>query len=133
MWNKVTEKTKNDFLWLSNLSPEQLRVMRDHGTEPPGSSPLNYETRSGTYSCAGCHSPLFHGDMKYDSGCGWPAFFTVIDGAVETEIDHSHHMVRTEVHCARCKAHLGHVFPDGPKPTGERYCINGVSLKFKKG
>lgn len=128
----MTDETKKEYLWFSDLSSEQLKVMRDHGTEPPGSSPLNYEKRPGTYYCAGCHAPLFHGTMKYDSGCGWPAFFTVIEGAVEMEIDHSHHMTRTEVHCARCKAHLGHVFPDGPMPTGERYCINGVSLKFKK-
>ncbi|MDI2090643.1 peptide-methionine (R)-S-oxide reductase MsrB [Commensalibacter oyaizuii] len=122
---------KNEFLWMSDLTPEQLRVMRDHGTEPPGSSPLNYEKRSGTYLCAGCLTPLFYAEMKYDSGCGWPSFYKVIDGAVETQIDHSHHMVRTEVHCTRCKAHLGHVFPDGPQPTGERFCINGVALKFK--
>ena len=128
----MTDQIAKEHLWFSDLSCEQLKVMRDHGTEPPGSSPLNYEKRPGTYYCAGCQTPLFHGDMKYDSGCGWPAFFTVIEGAVEMEIDHSHHMTRTEVHCARCKAHLGHIFPDGPMPTGERYCINGVSLKFKK-
>lgn len=123
---------KNDLLWANALSPEQLRVMRDHGTEPAGSSPLNYEWRAGTYSCCGCNTPLFIGDTKFDSGCGWPSFYTVIEGAIETQEDHSHHMVRIEVHCASCKAHLGHVFPDGPKPTGERYCINGIALKFKK-
>ncbi|MCT6879791.1 MAG: peptide-methionine (R)-S-oxide reductase MsrB [Commensalibacter sp.] len=117
--------------WSQHLSSEQLRVMRDHGTETPGSSPLNYEKRTGAYYCANCHAELFRSETKYDSGCGWPSFFAPIKGAVESSLDTSHHMIRTEIHCAKCKAHLGHVFDDGIEPTGERYCINGVALDFK--
>ncbi|MBV1834676.1 peptide-methionine (R)-S-oxide reductase MsrB [Novacetimonas pomaceti] len=112
------------------LTPEQLRVLREHGTERPGSSPLNDEKRAGEYRCAGCGAPLFRSSAKYDSGSGWPSFSEAIAGAVATTTDTSHGMVRTEVHCARCNGHLGHVFPDGPPPTGLRYCMNGIVLDF---
>ena len=113
------------------LSPQQYRVLREHGTERAGSSPLNYEKRDGLFHCAACEQPLFSSDTKYESGSGWPSFFAPLPGAVETTSDRSHGMVRTEVHCARCKSHLGHVFPDGPRPTGDRYCMNGLSLSFE--
>lgn len=112
------------------LTPEQLRVLREHGTERPGSSPLNDEKRAGEYRCAGCGAPLFRSSAKYDSGSGWPSFSEAIAGAVATTTDTSHGMVRTEVHCAHCNGHLGHVFPDGPPPTGLRYCMNGIVLDF---
>ena len=123
--------TKTDADWKSTLSPEQFRVLRQHGTERPGSSPLNYEKREGQFTCAACGQPLFTADTKYESGSGWPSFWAPIEGAVETTTDRTLGMARTEVHCSRCKGHLGHVFPDGPKPTGERYCMNGVSLAFE--
>ncbi len=125
----VAEKTDAD--WKKTLSPEQFRILRQHGTERPGSSPLNYEKREGQFSCAACGQPLFTADTKYESGSGWPSFWAPIEGAVETSRDVSMGMVRTEAHCSRCKSHLGHVFEDGPKPTGERYCMNGVSLAFE--
>jgi len=125
----VAEKTDSD--WKKTLSPEQFRVLRQHGTERPGSSPLNYEKREGQFSCAACGQPLFTADTKYESGSGWPSFWAPIEGAVETTRDMSMGMARTEVHCSRCKSHMGHVFEDGPKPTGERYCMNGVSLAFE--
>ena len=112
------------------LSPEQLRILREHGTERPGSSPLNNEKRAGEYRCAGCGTPLFRSGTKYESGSGWPSFFDAIPGAVGTTTDPSHGMTRTEVHCAHCHGHLGHVFPDGPPPTGLRYCMNGLALTF---
>ena len=112
------------------LSPEQFGVLRQHGTERPWTSPLNKEYGKGTYVCAGCELPLFSSDTKFDSGTGWPSFWTPIEGAVGRTVDTSFFMKRTEVHCLRCGGHLGHVFDDGPKPTGLRYCINGVSLKF---
>jgi len=105
-------------------------VLREHGTERAGSSPLNEEHRPGTFRCAGCGEPLFSSDTKFESGSGWPSFYQPMPGAVATHEDTSHFMRRTEVHCAKCGGHLGHVFPDGPKPTGERYCMNGVALKF---
>ncbi|WP_298953195.1 peptide-methionine (R)-S-oxide reductase MsrB [uncultured Methylobacterium sp.] len=117
--------------WRSRLSPAQYRVLREHGTERPGTSPLNQEKRAGTFVCAGCGQPLFESATKYESGSGWPSFFAPIEGAVETKADRSHFMTRTEVHCARCQGHLGHVFDDGPAPTGLRYCMNGVSLGFE--
>lgn len=123
---------KKESSWMMNLTPEQLHIIRDHGTEVPGSSPLNYEWREGVYQCIACHAPLFKANMKFESGCGWPSFFSVINGAIETEVDTSHHMKRIEVHCARCKAHLGHLFQDGPVPNGERYCINGIALNFER-
>ena len=116
--------------WREKLSPEQYRVLREHGTERPGASPLNAEKRDGLFRCAACDNPLFRSDTKYESGSGWPSFFAPIEGAIETSEDNSLFMRRIEVHCARCKGHLGHLFPDGPKPTGERYCMNGVAMDF---
>ena len=117
--------------WRHCLSTDQFCVLREHATERPGSSPLNYEKRSGTFHCAGCGQPLFRSETKFESGTGWPSFFQPIEGAVGTTTDKSHFMVRTEVHCARCGGHLGHVFEDGPKPTGLRYCMNGLALTFE--
>lgn len=122
--------TKTEAEWRAALSPEGYRVLRQHGTERPGSSPLNGEKRPGTFACAGCGEPLFDAATKYESGTGWPSFFAPIEGAVGTRTDRSFFMTRTEVHCATCGGHLGHVFPDGPAPTGLRYCMNGVSLAF---
>jgi peptide-methionine (R)-S-oxide reductase len=121
---------KPDEVWQRELAPESYQVLRKHGTERAGSSPLNAEKRTGTFRCAGCGQPLFSSDTKYESGSGWPSFYRPMPGAVGTSEDASHSMRRTEVHCARCGGHLGHVFPDGPRPTGERYCMNGVALKF---
>ncbi|MBI0537374.1 peptide-methionine (R)-S-oxide reductase [Roseomonas sp. KE2513] len=121
---------RSDAEWRESLSPEAYRVLRHHGTERPGTSPLNVEKRDGVFHCAGCQSPLFTSDTKYESGSGWPSFWKPIEGAVRTTTDRSHFMTRTEVHCATCGGHLGHVFPDGPRPTGERYCMNGASLSF---
>jgi peptide-methionine (R)-S-oxide reductase len=113
------------------LTPEQYHVLREHGTEPRGSSSLNKEKRTGTFRCAGCGAPLFESDTKFESGTGWPSFYQPLQGAVATTTDRSHGMVRTEVHCAQCGGHLGHVFPDGPAPTGLRYCMNGVAMEFE--
>jgi peptide-methionine (R)-S-oxide reductase len=117
--------------WRAALTPEAFRVLRQHGTERPGTSPLNAEKRPGVFHCAGCGTALFESSTKFESGTGWPSFFAPIEGAVATTTDRSFFMVRTEVHCATCGGHLGHVFPDGPKPTGQRYCMNGVSLAFE--
>ena len=117
--------------WRQILRPEAYRVLREHGTERPGSSPLNDEKRQGIFACAGCGTPLFRSDTKFESGTGWPSFFEPIEGAIATTTDRSFFMTRTEVHCANCGGHLGHVFPDGPRPTGQRYCMNGVSLDFR--
>jgi peptide-methionine (R)-S-oxide reductase len=122
--------TRTDAEWRARLTPEQYQVMRAHGTERPGSCGLLREKRAGTFSCAGCGQPLFVGDRKFESGTGWPSFDTPIAGSTGTTVDRSFGMVRTEVHCASCGSHLGHVFPDGPPPTGLRYCINGVALDF---
>lgn len=122
---------KTDAEWRDALSPEAFRVLRQHGTERPGSSPLNAEKRAGTFACAGCGHDLFETGTKFESGTGWPSFFAPLPGGVETTTDRSFFMTRTEVHCAKCGGHLGHVFPDGPAPTGARYCMNGVSLRFK--
>jgi peptide-methionine (R)-S-oxide reductase len=122
--------TKTEAEWRAELTPEQFRVLREHGTERAGTSPLNYEKRSGVFRCAGCDQPLFPADTKYESGTGWPSFFRSLPGAVATRTDRSFFMTRTEVHCSRCGGHLGHVFEDGPAPTGLRYCMNGVSLRF---
>ena len=123
--------TRTDQEWRQLLTPEQYRVMRAHGTEPPGSCALNFEKRAGTFICAGCDQPLFVSKTKFESGTGWPSFNDPVSGAVESEQDASYGMVRNEVHCSRCGSHLGHVFPDGPPPTGLRYCINGVATNFK--
>lgn len=117
--------------WQAALSAEQYRVLREHGTERAGTSPLNREKRQGNFLCAGCGAPLFDSGTKYESGSGWPSFYAPREGAVATSTDKSHFMTRTEVHCARCGGHLGHVFPDGPQPTGLRYCMNGVAMTFK--
>jgi peptide-methionine (R)-S-oxide reductase len=117
--------------WRQKLTPEQFHVLREHGTERPGSSALNVEKRGGTFYCAGCGQPLFSSETKFESGTGWPSFFAPLEDAVETTADRSLFMTRTEVHCAKCGGHLGHVFPDGPRPTGLRYCMNGVALEFK--
>lgn len=122
--------TRTDEEWRSLLTPEQYRVMRGHGTEAPGSCALLYEKRRGVFHCAGCDTPLFASNDKFESGTGWPSFNEPEPGAVETSVDRSHFMVRTEVHCAHCGSHLGHVFDDGPPPSGLRYCINGVALVF---
>jgi len=131
--NKPFEITKTEDEWRQVLTPEQFHVLRKHGTERAGTSPLDKQYDKGTYHCAGCDLPLFTSDTKFNSGTGWPSFFAPIDGAIETTIDRSLFMTRVEVHCRRCGGHLGHVFPDGPKPTGQRYCMNGVSLKFIPG
>jgi peptide-methionine (R)-S-oxide reductase len=122
---------KSDTEWRALLSAEQFRVLREHGTEARGASPLNYEKRTGIYHCAGCKQPLFESSTKYESGSGWPSFFRPLPDAVATTTDRSHGMTRVEVHCANCGGHLGHVFDDGPQPTGQRYCMNGMSLKFE--
>lgn len=122
--------TRTEAEWRARLTPEQFAVLRGHGTERPGSCALNHEKRAGTFSCVGCDQPLFVAAKKFESGTGWPSFDQPLPGAVGTTTDRSFGMVRTEVHCARCGGHLGHVFPDGPPPTGLRYCINGVAMSF---
>ncbi len=122
---------KTDEEWQETLSPKQYDVLRCHGTEMRGTSPLNQEKRDGTFLCAGCGQALFSSETKFESGTGWPSFYEPMDGAVGTTTDRTHMMVRTEVHCQRCGGHLGHVFEDGPRPTGLRYCMNGVAMKFE--
>jgi len=123
---------KSDAEWKAMLSPEAYQVARKHGTERAGSSPLNKEKREGMFYCVGCGEPLFSSAAKFESGTGWPSFFQPLSkDAVAEKDDSSFFMRRTEVHCATCEAHLGHVFPDGPKPTGQRYCMNGVAMTFK--
>jgi peptide-methionine (R)-S-oxide reductase len=121
----------SDEEWQKRLTPEQYRVMRQHGTEAPGSCSLLREKRPGTFSCVGCDQPLFKSGTKFESGTGWPSFDAPLPGSTATTEDVSYGMLRTEVHCSRCGSHLGHVFPDGPPPTGLRYCINGVAIAFK--
>jgi peptide-methionine (R)-S-oxide reductase len=122
---------KSDEEWRRLLTPEQYDVLRGHGTERPGSCALLQEHRVGTFSCVACSQPLFVADRKFESGTGWPSFFAPLEGAIGTTVDRTWGMTRTEVHCNNCGGHLGHVFEDGPPPTGLRYCINGVALKFE--
>jgi peptide-methionine (R)-S-oxide reductase len=129
--DKTFEVTKTDAEWRTQLTPEQYRVLREHGTERAGTSPLDKQYAKGTFACAGCGLPLFPSDTKFDSRTGWPSFWKPLDDAVGTTSDRSFFMVRTEVHCRRCGGHLGHVFDDGPAPTGLRYCMNGAALSFK--
>jgi len=128
---KSFKVTHTDEEWRRRLTPEQYAVLRGHGTEAPGSCALLREKRAGTFSCAGCGQPLFASTTKFESGTGWPSFDDPLEGAVETSVDRSYGMVRTEVHCANCGSHLGHVFDDGPPPTRLRYCINGVAMNFE--
>lgn len=129
---KAYELTRTDAEWKAQLQPAQYRVLRQAGTETPYTSPLNKEKRTGTYTCAGCALALFASNTKFESGTGWPSFWQALDKAVVEESDTTLFMKRVEVLCRRCGGHLGHVFDDGPKPTGLRYCMNGVSLNFKE-
>ncbi|MCG6872720.1 MAG: peptide-methionine (R)-S-oxide reductase MsrB [Gammaproteobacteria bacterium] len=129
--NRIEKLVLSDAEWRKRLEPDRYRILRDAGTERPNSSALNAEKRAGTFVCAGCELPLFTSEMKYDSGTGWPSFFTTIEGAVETKLDFKLIYPRTEYHCARCEGHQGHLFKDGPKPTGQRWCNNGLALKFQ--
>ena len=130
MAGKAYAVTHSDAEWRQILTPDQYDVMRAHGTEAPGSCALLLEKRPGTFSCAACNQPLFASKKKFESGTGWPSFDDPIEGAVETSVDRTLGMVRTEVHCANCGSHLGHVFDDGPPPTHLRYCINGIAMNF---
>lgn len=128
---KIIPVTYSRREWRERLTPAQFHILRDEGTEPPFSSPLNKEKRQGEYRCAGCDLPLFKSENKYDSGTGWPSFHTAIADHIETKPDESLFYTRTEYHCARCGGHQGHVFDDGPKPTGLRWCNNGLALRFE--
>ena len=128
--NETFEVNHTDAEWQKLLTPEQYRVLREHGTERAGTSPLDHEKRNGEFHCAACDLPLFASQTKFDSGTGWPSFFRPLPTAIATSVDKSFFATRTEVHCRRCGGHLGHVFDDGPQPTGLRYCMNGVAMKF---
>ncbi|MQA31372.1 MAG: peptide-methionine (R)-S-oxide reductase MsrB [Luteitalea sp.] len=128
--SQKTEEHKTEEEWRAVLAPEQFQVLRKHGTERAGTSPLNHEKRPGTFLCAGCGQQLFAADTKFESGTGWPSFWAPLENSVATTEDRTFGITRTEVHCARCGGHLGHLFPDGPAPTGLRYCMNGVALLF---
>jgi peptide-methionine (R)-S-oxide reductase len=125
------EIEKSEEEWRRELTPEAFRVLRKHGTERAGTSPLDKEHRPGTFRCAGCGEALFSSDTKFDSGTGWPSFWAPVEGGVGTSADRTFFMTRTEVHCRRCGGHLGHVFEDGPAPTGLRYCMNGAAMRFE--
>ncbi len=131
--SSVDKMTRSDDAWKKILGPQQYQVLRKEGTERAFSSPFNKEKREGTYVCAGCDLDLFTSEMKYDSGTGWPSFFSAIESHLETKRDFSMLIPRTEYHCARCDGHQGHLFNDGPKPTGQRWCNNGVALRFIPG
>jgi len=132
MADELFDVKKSDEEWRRELTPEEYRVLREHGTERAGTSPLNFEKRDGTFLCAGCGQPLFSSDAKFESGTGWPSFWKpVSERVIGTSTDRSFFMTRTEVHCGRCGGHLGHLFPDGPAPSGLRYCMNGVALEFE--
>ncbi len=130
MNTKIEKLELSEAQWRTRLTPEQFDILREEGTERSHSSPLNHEKRQGSFVCAGCELPLFTSAMKYDSGTGWPSFFDTLPGRVETKLDFKLILPRTEYHCARCGGHQGHVFNDGPQPTGQRYCNNGLALKF---
>jgi peptide-methionine (R)-S-oxide reductase len=127
---KAFAVVKSDAEWRRILSPAAYRVLRQEDTEPPFSSPLNKEKRKGNFACAGCGQKLYNSATKYESGTGWPSFYTPIKGAIGTKMDYGLHLPRVEVHCSNCGGHLGHVFDDGPNPTGKRYCMNGIAMKF---
>src|ERR1700694_887033 len=131
MGSKEFDVNRTDKECRQTLTPDEFQVLREHGTENRGSSPLNKEKRGGRFVCAACAQALFASGTKFESGTGWPSFWAPLERAVGTTTDSSYGMTRTEVHCARCGGHLGHVFPDGPEPTGLRYCMNGVALKFE--
>lgn len=131
MQDKSFPVQKTTAEWEEVLSPSQYHVLREHGTERAGTSPLNHEKRNGAFHCAGCGHPLFASDTKFESGTGWPSFWAPLEKAVDTTEDRSLFMARTEVHCSNCGGHLGHVFPDGPRPTGLRFCMNGAALEFR--
>ncbi len=127
----ATERSEAE--WQALLTPDQYKVLRKHGTERAGTNPLNHEKRHGLFRCAGCGTALFSSETKFESGTGWPSFWAPIEGGVETKVDRSWFMTRIEVHCTACKGHLGHVFEDGPAPTGLRFCMNGVAMTFEPG